>query len=100
MGEHEFMNQSSFESVGITNPKCRVEIQEIFNIEFYGFTIEDEISEEIYRDFYVEDDEYFIEQINNSEFPKPSYEYQFRIQALRIIFSAVKKHCRVNSAIN
>ena len=58
------------------------------------------IKAENFREFYVEDDEEFKREINEGTFPSTSYEFSFRVRALGIIFAAVKKHCRIQSAIS
>jgi hypothetical protein len=57
------------------------------------------IDANFFREFYVENDAEFIREVDESTFPSATYEYTFRIMALGVIFAAVKKHCRIQSAI-
>jgi len=77
-----------------------VEVQETLSLEYYGFSRPEPIKAQNFREFYVENDEEFVREINNSDFPSAAYEYAFRVMALGIIFAAVKKHCRIQCAIS
>jgi hypothetical protein len=89
----------TFESLGFDHIRYRVEVQEILNLEYYGFSQTYLIEAGFFREFYVENDSEFIREINESTFPSAAYEYTFRVMALGVIFAAVKKHCRIQSAI-
>jgi len=75
-------------------------VEEILNLEYYGFSRAIKIEAERFREYYVENDEDFITKLNEGGFPSTTYEFTFRVMALGVIFAAVKKHCRIQSAIN
>jgi hypothetical protein len=90
---------ATFENLGYDHDRYRVEVQEILNLEYYGFSQPIQIHANFFREFYMEDDSEFIREINESAFPSATYEHSFRVMALGVIFAAVKKHCRIQSAI-
>jgi hypothetical protein len=89
----------TFESLGLNHACYRVGVQEILSLEYYGFLQPIQIDANSFREFYVENDAGFIKQVNESAFPSAEFAYTFRIMALGVIFAAVKKHCRIQSAI-
>lgn len=89
---------TTFEDIGDDLMNFRVDIEEIPNLEYYGFSQVTPIKAESFRQFYVENDEDFLKAINQGNFPSSAFEHTFRVMVLGIIFSAVKKHCRIESA--
>lgn len=58
------------------------------------------ITRKQFKDFFIEDDIIFCEDIKNSKFPAEEYSEIFRNQILGYIFSAIKKHSLIESSLN
>lgn len=69
-------------------------------MEYYGFSHNIEIPADRFREYYIENDKDFVDKLDKGEFPSATYEFSFRVMALGVIFAAVKKHCRIEFAIN
>ena len=54
----------TFEEMGLDHTRYRVEVQEILNLEYYGFSQQFLIEADAFREFYVENDEVFVKEIN------------------------------------
>jgi hypothetical protein len=67
-------DKSNFEGFKISGPNCRITIIEQPNMEYYGFDKEYPIERKRFKDFYIEDDELFIENLNKSKFPDRKYQ--------------------------